>query len=138
MELNRRECLIPQTYDAHGPENVVQASLQRRGSADWAVLCSVHGRVSLLVFFADSVAQPAVLASAPETQLLEAHGADGSLGFDWGIGSASPEQLHEAQIGMKNRPAMLDHDVLAETLIDQGTTYHYFDGKAWRVVETQD
>src|ERR1035437_6317605 len=49
--LNRRGCLIPQTYEAHHPENVVHASLERPGSSDWAVLCSAQGTVSLLVFF---------------------------------------------------------------------------------------
>ena len=83
--LNQRGCVIPQTYEAHAPENVVAASLARRGSADWAVLCSEHGMVSLLVFFAGGAAQPTVLASAPETERLSVHGADGVLGFDWGV-----------------------------------------------------
>ena len=47
--LNRRGCLIPQTYEAHHPENVIHASLERPGSSDWAVLCSAEGTVSLLV-----------------------------------------------------------------------------------------
>src|SRR5450432_3262156 len=38
--LVERGCLIPQTYLAHRPENVVEASLERAGSRDWAVLCS--------------------------------------------------------------------------------------------------
>ncbi|MGA2339821.1 MAG: hypothetical protein ABSF75_07975, partial [Terracidiphilus sp.] len=34
-QLNLRGCLIPQTYEAHRPENVVHASLERPGSSDW-------------------------------------------------------------------------------------------------------
>jgi hypothetical protein len=136
--LSRRGCVIPQTYEAHAPENVISASLERRGSTDWAVLCSEHGTVSLLVFFANGAAEPTVLASAPETERLEAHGADGVLGFDWGIDAASPEQVHEAQAGMKNRPPLLDHDALADSRIDQATVYHYFAANAWTVVPTQD
>jgi len=34
-QLNQRGCLIPQTYAAHHPENVVHASLERAGSSDW-------------------------------------------------------------------------------------------------------
>src|ERR1700691_1700003 len=49
--LKERGCLIPQTYEAHQPENVIEASLERSGSRDWAVLCSEKGTVSLLVFF---------------------------------------------------------------------------------------
>lgn len=137
-ELNRRGCMIPQTYEAHTPENVVKASLERRGASDWAVLCSAHGTVSLLVFFADGAAQPTVLASAPETERLQPHGENGMLGFDWGIDRASPEQVHEAQAGMRNRPLPLEHDALADTLIDQKTVYHYYAANAWTVVATQD
>ena len=136
--LNQRGCTIPQTYEAHAPENVVSASLERRGVMDWAVLCSEHGTVALLVFFANGGAEPTVLASAPETERLEAHGADGVLGFDWGIDAASPQQVREAQTGMKSRPPLLDHDALADSRIDRATVYHYFSANAWTVVATAD
>src|SRR5215472_16735425 len=57
--LTQRGCLIPQTYEAHHPENVVHGSFQRTGSSDWAILCTAEGKVSLLVFF-DSNPEPAV------------------------------------------------------------------------------
>ncbi|HEY1768116.1 MAG TPA: hypothetical protein VGG26_10685 [Terracidiphilus sp.] len=138
--LKERGCLIPQTYEAHQPENVVEASLERAGSKDWAVLCSEKGTVSLLVFFGDSatasLSNPRVLATAPEMTRLQAHGADGVLGFDWGIDSASPEQVHEAQMGMRYPPRRLDHDALADSVIDGATVYHFYTGNAWAVVET--
>jgi len=135
--LDQRGCLIPQTYEAHQPENVIEASLERRGSKDWAVLCSVQGTVSLLVFFADGTV-PAILASAPEMERLQARGEDGVLGFDWGIDPASPQQVHEAQMGMRHPPARLDHDALADSIIDQTTVYHYYSGNTWTVVDTQE
>jgi hypothetical protein len=141
-ELNRRGCLIPQTYEAHAPENVIEASLERPGSKDWAVLCSVRGTVSLLVFFesseAASEAGARVLASAPETERLEGHGVAGVLGFDWGIDAGTPEQVREAQAGMRHLPARLGHDALADAVIDQKTVYHYYSDKAWVVVATGD
>jgi hypothetical protein len=137
-ELNRRGCLIPQTYEAHAPENVIGASLERPGSKDWAVLCSAHGTVSLLVFFGDNGTTVRVLATAQETERLEAHGAAGELGFDWGIDAATPEQVHEAQAGMRHPPPRLDHDALAEEVIDQPTVYHYFVSGSWTVVGTGD
>ena len=63
--LDRRGCLVPQTYEAHHPENVVHASLERHGSSDWAVLCSANGTVSLLVFFASATLTILSVASAP-------------------------------------------------------------------------
>jgi hypothetical protein len=133
--------MIPQTYEAHGPENVVRGSFERRGSADWTVLCSVKGTVSLLVFFAEQADEPAVLASVPETDRLGPStfsGQKASLGFNWVIDAAAPERVHQAQMAMKNRPALLDHDAVAESAIDQWTVYYYFDGKNWRPLETRD
>jgi hypothetical protein len=135
--LVRRGCLIPQTYEAHQPENVVNASLERHGSSDWAVLCSVNGKVSLLVFFSNA-RDPMVIASAAETDRLQAHGAANVLGFNWGIDSAPPETVHEAQIGMSHPPPRLDHDALADSVIDRRTIYRVFAKGAWTVIDTRD
>ena len=135
--LTQRGCLIPQTYEAHQPENVIHASFERRGSSDWAVLCSVDGNVSLLVFFA-SGGDAMVLASAPETDCLQAHSASNVLGFNWGIDPATPEMVHDAQLGMSRPPPRLDHDALADSIIDRRTIYRVFAKGAWAVVETRD
>lgn len=134
--LTRRGCLIPQTYEAHGPENVVHASLESRGTSDWAVLCSANGAVSLLVFFSE--ANPMLLATAPETERLESHGSSNVLGFNWGIDSASPEEIHEAQQGMRHPPPRLDHDALADSVVDGRTIYHFYSGSAWTLIDTED
>jgi hypothetical protein len=133
--LHRRGCLIPQTYEAHHPENVVHASLERPGSSDWAVLCSAQGTVSLLVFFSSSPASLYVLSAAPETERLQAHDPSGVLGFNWGIDPASPEQVRQAQAGLLRRPAPVDHDALADSLVDQHTIYHFYLKNAWIVLE---
>jgi hypothetical protein len=136
--LTHRGCLIPQTYEAHRPENVIHASLERPGSSDWAVLCSVNGTVSLLVFFSSNGANPTILASAPETERLQSHGSSGILGFSWGIDPASPEQVHEAQIGMPHQAPRIDHDALADSVIDQRTIYHFYSGNSWTLLDTAD
>jgi hypothetical protein len=136
--LDRRGCTIPQTYEAHRPENVVHASLEQAGSSDWAVLCSAEGTVSLLVFF-DGVAaraqeQPVVLASAIETKRLQPYPGGSALGFNWGIDPASPEQIHSAQKGLENRPARVDHDALSDSVIEHNTIYHFYARSAWTVL----
>lgn len=135
--LNRRGCLIPQTYEAHQPENVINASLEQRGSSDWAVLCSVDGTVSLLVFFG-SGGGPMVLATAQETDRLQAHGAANLLGFNWAIDPASAETIRAAQAEMSHPLPLLDHDGIADSVIDQNTIYRVFVNKVWTVVETQN
>ncbi|HWG21071.1 MAG TPA: hypothetical protein VG225_11135 [Terracidiphilus sp.] len=134
-ELTHRGCLIPQTYQAHQPENVIHGSFQAPGSSDWAVLCSAQGTVSLLVFFAGAPDQPATLASAPETQRLQSPAASDVLGFNWGIDPASPQTVRQAQTGLQPRPPRLDHDAIADSVIDRKTVYHYFAKGSWSDVD---
>ena len=136
--LTHRGCLIPQTYEAHQPENVVHASLEHHGSSDWAVLCSVDGTVSLLVFFASNAGDPMVLASTPETERLQSHGSGNVLGFNWGIDPASPDQVHQAQLDMPRPPPRIDHDALADSRIDRRTIYHFYSSNAWTLLDTED
>jgi hypothetical protein len=136
-ELGRRGCMIPQTYEAHHPENVVHANLEGRGAMDWAVLCAAQDTVALLVFF-DGKPRPAVLASAPETERLQAHDASGVLGFNWAIDPATPEQVAETQKGLTPRPPALDHDALADMIVEHKTIYHFYAKSAWTLVKLPD
>jgi len=136
--LNTRGCLIPQTYEAHRPENVIHGSFERSGSSDWAALCSAKGEISLLVFFASgSPASPTVLEHSPMAGRLQAHGSSGELGFNWGIDPASPKRVHDAQAAMEHRPPQLDHDCLADSTLDIRTVYHLYRNGAWVKVETE-
>lgn len=128
-------CTIPQTYQAHGPENVIHASFENPGSSDWAVLCSRQGTVSLLVFFGSAQGRYAELASSPETDRLQPHIGTVTWGFNWGIDPASPETVHQAQIGMKPRPAYLKHDAIADSVLDQRTVYRYYSAGSWSLVD---
>lgn len=144
--LNARGCLIPQTYEARGPENVVHASLRSAGSSDWAVLCSAGGNVSLLVFFGGQQAvgtspvieKPAVLGSAREMERLQAHPGTGVLGFNWGIDPVSPQRIHDAQVGLPHQPARLEHDALADSVVDHRTIYHFYANQSWTVLEVPE
>jgi hypothetical protein len=133
--LDHRGCLVPQTYQAHHPENVVRAALEQPGSMDWAVLCSVKGYVSLMVFFASAPEHPTVLATAQENEHLQIHDLSGVLGFNWAIDPASPLRVHQAQSGMEHRPPRLDHDALAESVLDHRTVFHFYAGDKWTLVD---
>ena len=134
-QLNQRQCMIPQSYEAHHPENVVRGSLERPGSSDWAVLCSAGGKVSLLIIFGSSPAKPVALATVPETDRLQRHDSSGVLGFNWAIDPASPETVRQAQSVMEHKPPRLDHDALEDTIIDRKTVYRFFSKGVWTLVD---
>jgi hypothetical protein len=79
-----------------------------------------------------------VVTSAPETDRLQAHGTTNVLGFNWGIDPASPETMHEAQLGMTHPPPPLDHDALADSVVDQKTIYRVYSKGSWTVADTRD
>jgi len=137
-ELSRRGCLIPQTYEAHQPENVVHGSFEKAGSSDWAVLCSANGNVSLLVFFASAPEKPFVLTTVAATERLQPHHLTGVMGFNWGIDEETPAQVRGAQFGMEPRPPKLDHDALGDSVIEHKTVYRYYTKGGWTVVETME
>ncbi|HEU5457822.1 MAG TPA: hypothetical protein VFU68_04325 [Terracidiphilus sp.] len=136
--LRGRGCLIPQTYEAHRPENVIHASLERTGSSDWAVLCSTQGHVALLVFFGSEPGLPMELASTVETKRLQPHGAEGELGFNWGIDPASPDDMDDALTGSGPGGPERDHDGVADSVIEHRTIYHYFSKGRWTVAEARE
>lgn len=137
-ELTRRGCLIPQTYEAHQPENVVHGSFERAASSDWAVLCSASGEVKLLVFFGSDPTATMTLGSAAETQRLQAYPGGKEMGFNWGIDRAGAEAVRQAQNGLKPRPARLDHDALADSVVEQRTIYHYYRNGRWALLDMPD
>jgi len=136
--LNDRGCLIPQTYEAKSPENVIHGSFERSGSNDWAVLCSAKGQIELLVFFASAPpTEPSILVSASKTDRLQQHDSEGTLGFNWGIDPATPKRVHEAQAGMPHRPPPPDHDCVAETTLEHNTSYHFYWHGTWGSIQTE-
>jgi hypothetical protein len=99
------------------------------------VLCSEKGTVSLLVFFGSATGDPMVLSTSLETQRLQGHDDTGILGFNWGIDPASPDRVRDAQTAMEHRPRRLDHDALADSVVDHRTIYHFYAKNVWTLLE---
>jgi hypothetical protein len=64
-ELQRRGCTIPQPY-TNRKANVVRGNFAKPGQTDWAVLCSINGFSSILVFWNGSERNPAQIAKWQE------------------------------------------------------------------------
>lgn len=127
QQLDRMGCMIPQTYEAHEPENVIHGSFEKKGSDDWAALCSVNGVTTLYVFFQTDPAHPIPLRHQPDSQWL---------GRDWSqdYGSAWGIALHPARL---IRPAdSADHDGIEDAFLEKSTTLHYFLNGQWTVLDS--
>ena len=122
LQLDQKGCMIPQTYEAHEPENVIQGSFEKQGSRDWAALCSIKGVTTLYVFFQSDFANPIPLRHQPDIQWL---GVEWSLdyGSAWGIATRPARMIHPR--------GSADHDGIEDSDIEQSSTIHYYDKGRW-------
>ena len=121
-ELEARSCMVPQTYEAKQPENVIHGAFQQKGSTDWAVLCSAKDASSLLVFFADRPHAPFTLASGKDSQWIAVTPGGQVRGFAWGIDAIGPAEISQQ---VHADPSAFDHDGVDDQFIERTSTIHY-------------
>jgi hypothetical protein len=130
-ELQRRGCTIPQEALSKKPNNVVKGQFARRGQMDWAVLCSVNGASSILVFWNGSVRNPAELARSEDKNYLQGLGGD-KTGFSRGISAVGKNFIarhHQAFGGPK--PPPIDHQGINDAFLEKASVVQYFFGGKW-------
>jgi hypothetical protein len=122
LQLLKKGCLIPQTYEAHEPENVIHGSFEKKGSNDWAALCSVNRITTLYVFFQSALDHPISLRHQPDNEWL---GVEWSLdyGSAWGIARRPPHLIQPK--------GTADHDGIDDAFVEKSTTVHYFENGHW-------
>jgi hypothetical protein len=133
-QLDQRKCMVPQTYEARAPENVIRGALERRGSDDWAVLCSVNGATTLYVFFQSQLTDPIALRHQRDTEWLGSE-VLGAYGSAWGISLSLPSRIRAATRAASNSGLVVDHDGIEDAFIEKSATTHYFQDGVWRIIE---
>ena len=130
-ELQRRGCTIPQEVFSKSPNNVISGRFAKRGQTDWAVLCSVNRRSSILVFWNASPSNPAELAPGPDIDFLQSL-AGGKIGFSRGISAVAKNyitQHHKIHDGPK--PPPIDHQGINDAFLSKGSVVQYFFEGKW-------
>lgn len=128
-QLSQRRCMIPQSFEAKQPENVVHGAFQAPGSSDWAVLCSSQERTTLYVFFAGQFASPIALRSQSDAAWLGAEPGTSLLGSAWGIAARSATELRATP--ELHRGVSIDHDAVDDARLERSLTIHYFQAGRW-------
>jgi len=132
-ELEKRGCLVPQTFRASQPENAISGAFREAGTADWAVLCSREGYSSILVFWKASAESVAELGRRKDTEDLLASESQGTARYARFISAASPDWIRRKKHNKKVGP--LEHDGIEDGLLGQGSLIHYFRGNGWVELE---
>lgn len=123
-QLSRRQCMIPQSFEAKQPENVIHGAFHAPDSDDWAALCSSSGSTTLYVFFSGQFDSPQALRSQPDTAWLGAEPGSSIYGSAWGIATLSAAQLRSAPA--LRRVLALDHDAIDDARLEHSDFIHYY------------
>ena len=130
-ELQRRGCTIPQEDYSKKPHNVVKGHFVRPGQTDWAVLCSVDGFSSILVFWNGSEKNPAEIAKVEDRGFLQGDVGD-KINYSRGIRPVGTEFImthFKAYGGPK--PPPIDHQGIDDAFIEKASVTHYFHAGKW-------
>src|SRR5205823_13273677 len=84
QELQRRGCTIPQETFSKKRNNVIKGEFGKPGQMDWAVLCSVKGVSTILVFWNGSEKNSAAIVPAEDNIYIQSLGR-GQFGYSRGI-----------------------------------------------------
>jgi len=128
-QLARLGCMIPQTFEAHEPENVIHGAFRAAGSDDWAALCSSAGTTTLYVFFSSQDDAPIALRSQPDTAWLGAEPGSSVFGSAWGISVTPAAELRDTP--QLHGPAVFDHDAIADARLERSLTLRYHQDGRW-------
>ena len=130
-DLTRRGCRIPQPYDAFGQQNVVSGALTGAGRRDWAVLCSVRGVSTILIYGAGHASPVDSLAAQADRRFLQTVG-DGRIGYSRYVSVAGPRRVQRAAVRNGARgPASVDHDALEDAFEGKASTILYYLHGRW-------
>lgn len=124
--LREKHCMVPQTYEAHAPENVIRGAFEKKDSKDWAALCSVNGTTTLYVFFASQPGVPVEIRHQQNSEWLGSEQA-GVYGSAWGIAVRHAEQI---------KKAVLDHDGIEDSFVEKSSSIHYFQSGDWKILSS--
>ena len=132
-ELERRVCTIPQTV----PErrlNVVRGEFSKPLQADWAVLCSVAGTSSILIFWNGSANNPAEVAPVKDIDMLQSDGGD-RIVYSRDISAVGRTYILEHyQAYGGPAPPPINQQGINDAFVGKASVVHYlFEGKWLRL-----
>jgi len=130
-ELERRGCTIPQVWAYSQPHNVIRGEFLKKAQVDWAVLCSINMKSSILVFANGSPSNPMRVAEGEDLHILQGIG-DGKIGYSREISPVDEKYImdhYRAHGGPK--PPPIDHLGINDAFVEKASVVLYFYQGKW-------
>jgi hypothetical protein len=142
--LSSRGCRVPQAAEAAARSNVIprnnviSGQFFRKGEIAWAVLCSIKGSSSILVFQSEEDQQPAALATGPDAGYLQGLGEE-KIGYSRQIRAVGATVIlgHYRAYGGR-KPPPIDHEGIDDAFLGKASvTWYFYKGK-WKPLQGAD
>jgi len=132
VELQRRGCTIPQVPMIEGGRhNIIKGEFAKPGQIDWAVLCSVKGVSSVLIFWNASETNPGHIEGRSDDDRLQGW-TDGKSVYSRKIepvGKSYIMEHYKAYGGEK--PPPIDHQGINDIFVGKASVVLYFYRGKW-------
>jgi hypothetical protein len=132
QSLERRGCVVPQSYSSTTPHNVIRGRFTSRIELDIAVLCSRNGVSSILVFRGGSAATVTELAERPDADFLQVVSPGGLVGYSRALATADTDYIRAHQRRQEGSTVPLpDHDGINDIFVEKASVVWYWSGERW-------
>jgi hypothetical protein len=141
-DLARRECLVPQPYDAHKPTNVAHGAFTAPKVSEWAILCSAHDTSQILIYRVSGSADARAIDSLERAADLAwmQRISDTQWGFSRLLGTLPLDRIRTWRRDDDGRsiPRPIDHDAIEQTFLGKAADAFYRAGGRWYRRATAD
>jgi hypothetical protein len=138
-DLEARGCTIPQIDSYNGePHNVISGHFKNSDQIDWAVLCSIERRSTILIYWAGSSELVSELSTSADKRWLQGIGDD-KIGFSRSISTADAKYIavHASSYGGEV-PPVLDHEGIDDGFMEKASVVRYWFEGEWLTLQGAD
>jgi hypothetical protein len=129
--LRARNCTVPQPSGADSPRNVIHGEFFEPGQQSWAVLCSVNGWSTVLVFRTTQDSAADSLARMEDRVFLQSLD-DRSVGYSREIQTVGCEFILRHDNGHPApKPPRITHQGINDAFLEKASEIWYFDAGKW-------
>lgn len=129
-DLRARGCTIPQVGTDLVPHNAVRGHFRSAATFDWAVLCSVRGVSTIIVYWGGRPDEYSLLARSYDADWLQMIGP-ASIAYGRSVRLAEAAALKRGAEAAGLSDAAITHDGIADGFAEKGAAVYYLLEDRW-------
>lgn len=133
-ELERRRCVIPQSYPDSTPHNVIRGRFMSAVRTDVAVLCATDGTTMILVFPGEKADSVVELAGKPGEVPVDSTSFSGRA---IAVVDSQYIRVRYERYGGP-RPPLIEHEAINDIVVGKASVVWYWNGRRWLELQGAD